>query len=63
MNEVLGNTNATRVVADIYQDHIGSGKFREVADAIIAEYFDDSIDHEGAKIMVRHAARIFVDVD
>ena len=63
LNEVLGDINAARVVADIYQDHIGSGDFWEVADDILAEYFDDSIDHEVAKRMVRHAARIFVDVD
>ena len=63
LNEMLGNNNAARVVADIYQDHIGSGNFLEVADDIIAEYFDDSIDHEVTKRMVWHAARIFVNVD
>ena len=55
-NELLGDNNAAKVVANIYQDHIGSGKFWEVADDIIADYFDDSIDHEVAKNMVRHAA-------
>ena len=63
LNELLGNNNVAKVVANIYQDHIGSGNFGEAADDIIADYFDDSIDHEVAKNMVRHAARMFVDVD
>ena len=59
--QVLGKNNAS--CCNIYQDHIGSGIFWEVTDDIIADYFDDSIDYEVAKNMVRHAARIFVDVD
>jgi len=46
---------------DIYQDHIRDGIFWESADDIIAQYFDESIDHKIAAKMVRHAARIFMD--
>ena len=61
LNAVIGDRNAATVVADIYQDHIRDGIFWEAADDIIAQYFDESIDHEIAAKMVRHAARIFVD--
>ena len=50
-------------IADIYHEHIGSESFWEEADEILAEYFDDSIDHEVAKRMVWYAVRIFVGVD
>ena len=46
LNELLGDNNAAKVVANIYQDHIGSGFFRGVTDGITADYFDDSIDHK-----------------
>ena len=61
LNEEVGDRNAARVVADIYQDHIRDAIFWEVADDIIAKYFDESIDHKIAEKMVRHAARIFMD--
>ena len=61
LNEVVGDRNAARVVADIYQDHIRDGIFWEAADDIIAQYFDESIDHKIAEKMVWHAARIFMD--
>ena len=63
LNEEVGDRNAARVVADIYQDHIRDGIFWEVADDIIAKYFDKSIDHKIAEKMVRHAASIFVNMD
>ena len=63
MNKVLGDRNAARIVADIYQGHIEDGIFWDVADDIIAHFFDDSIDHEVAKKMIWHHARIFADVD
>ena len=63
LNEEVGDRNAARVVADIYQDHIRDGNFWEVADDIIAKYFDESIDHKIAEKMVWHAARIFVNMD
>ena len=37
--------------------------FWEVADDIIADYFDDFIDHEVTNNIVLRDARIFVDVD
>ena len=43
LNKVLGDKNAERVIVDMYQEHIGSGSFGEVADDIIAGYFDNSI--------------------
>ena len=61
LNEVVGDQNAARVVADIYQDHIRDGFFWEAADDIIAKYFNESIDRKIAEKMVRHAARIFMD--
>ena len=63
MNEVLRDNNAERVIADIYQEHIGSGSIWKMTDDILAEYFDNSIDHEITKRMVRQATRMFVDVD
>ena len=61
LNAMVGDRNAATVVADIYQDHIRDGIFWEAADDIIAQYFDESIDHKIAEKMVRHAARIFMD--
>ena len=61
LNEVVGDQNAARVVADIYQDHIRDGNVWEAADDIIAKYFNESIDRKIAEKMVRHAARIFMD--
>ena len=61
LNAVVGDRNAATVVADIYQDHIRDGIFWEAADDIIAQYFDESIDHKIAAKMVRYAARIFMD--
>ena len=61
LNEVVGDQNAARVVADIYQDHIRDGFFWEAADDIIAKYFNESIDRKIAEKMVLHAARIFMD--
>ena len=63
LNEVLGDTNTERVIADIYQEHIGSGSIWNMTDDILEEYFNNSIDHEVAKRMARHTSRIFVDVD
>ena len=42
-NKMLCAKNSGRVIADIYLEHIGSGFFWEVADDILAGYFDDSI--------------------
>ena len=63
LNKVLGDRNAARIVADIYQGHIEDGTFWDVADDVVAQKCDGSIDHEVAKKMVRHHARIFADVD
>ena len=55
--------NAERVIADVYQEHIGSGSIWKMTAGILAKYFDNSIDHEIAKRMVWHATRIFVNVE
>ena len=60
---VLGDNNAERTIADIYQEHIGYGSIWKMTDDVLGEYVDNSIDHEIAKKMVRHATRIFVHVD
>ena len=39
LNKVLGDRNAARIVADIYQGHIEDGTFGDVADDIIAKIY------------------------
>ncbi len=45
MNVVIGNNNASRIIAQIYQSYIEDETFWESAEDIIATYFNDTITH------------------
>ena len=57
LNAVVGDNNASKILAQTYQDFIEDETFWESADEIIETYFDDNIDPERVKKMIRYASR------
>ena len=57
---MVGYNNASKIIAQTYQDYIEDGTFWESADEIIETYFDDSIDPELVKKKIRYASRNFL---
>ena len=53
---VVGDNNASKIIAETYQDYIEDGTFWESADDIIATYFDNTIDPERVKKMIQYAS-------
>ena len=60
LNAVVGDNNASKIIAQTYQDYIEDGSFWDDADEIIETYFDDSIDPELVKKKIRYASRNFL---
>ena len=58
LNAVVGDNNASKIIAQTYQDFIEDGTFWESADEIIETYFDDNIDPDRVKKMIRYADRL-----
>ena len=57
LNTVVGDNDASKNTSQTYQDYIEDGTFWESADEIIETYFDDNIDPERVKKMIRYASR------
>ena len=55
LNEVVGDNNASKIIAQTYQHYIKDGTFWDSADDIIATYFDDTIDPGRVKKMIQYA--------
>ena len=56
LNAVVGDNNASKIIAKTFQNYIEDGKFWNNVDEIIATYFDDTIDPARVRKMVQYAS-------